>query len=116
MTTHTGTVTCARGWDEPAEIAPVPPSLDGSWEQLMHAAGLPRLYVGAASLRRALGERSERLQRAIGVVYRPEAEHHRHYHLSRLASEFDVIVHVDATRAASVAELAIGSSAPAATG
>jgi erythromycin esterase-like protein len=116
MTTYTGTVTCARGWDEPAQIAPVPPSLDGSWEQLFHASGFPRFYVAAASLRRALGDRSERLQRAIGVVYRPEVERIRHYHRSRLASEFDVIVHVDTSRAANAADVAIGSPAPAAVG
>ena len=41
-----------------------------------------------------------RLQRAIGVVYRPDNERLRHYHLSRLADEFDVVIHVDTTRAA----------------
>jgi erythromycin esterase-like protein len=113
MTTYTGTVTCARGWDEPAEVAAVPPGLDGSWEQLMHAAGYPRFYVGTASLRRALGERAERLQRAIGVVYRPETERLRHYHLARLADEFDVVIHVDATGAATAAEVAEGPPQPA---
>ena len=78
----------------------VPPGLDGSWEQLLHASGYPRFYVGTASLRRAVGARAERLQWAIGVVYRPETERLRHYHLSRLADEFDVVIHVDATRAA----------------
>jgi erythromycin esterase-like protein len=113
MTTHIGAVTCARGWDEPAEVATVPPGLDGSWEQLLHASGYPRFYVGTASLRRAVGERAERLQRAIGVVYRPETERLRHHHLSRLADEFDVVIHVDETRAVTGVEVAKAPPAPA---
>lgn len=115
MTTYAGMVTCASGWDEPAEIAPVPPGLAGSWEHLLHSSGFPRFYVAAASLRRSLGER-EQLQRTIGVVYRPEAERHRHYHLSRLASEFDVIIHIDACRAAHAADIVAGAPMPAAAG
>jgi len=112
MTTYAGTVTCARGWDEPAQIEAVPPSLDGSWEQLLHSAGYPRFWVAGAALRRAVGERAERLQRAIGVVYQAEAERSRHYHLSRLADEFDVVVHVDAGRAAASDDRALGAREP----
>lgn len=113
MTAYGGTVTCARGWDEPAEVATVPPGLDGSWEQLLHACDLPRLYLGTASLRRAVGEGAERLQRAIGVVYKPETERLRHYHLSRLADSFDVVIHVDAIRAASGVDVVEGPQEPA---
>jgi erythromycin esterase-like protein len=112
MTTHTGTVTCARDWDEPPLVARVPPSVDGSWEQLLHAAGYPRFYLAGASLRRGIGERAERLQRAIGVVYRPESERNHHYHLSRLADEFDIVIHVDATSAASAGDREIGLLEP----
>jgi erythromycin esterase-like protein len=101
MIAYGGTVTCARGWDEPAEVATVLPGLDGSWEQLLHGAGYPRFYLGTAALRRAVGECAERLQRTIGVMYRPETERLRHYLRSRLADEFDVVIHVDAIRAAS---------------
>ncbi|HEY0479634.1 MAG TPA: erythromycin esterase family protein [Kofleriaceae bacterium] len=100
MTTHAGTVVCARGWGEPAVVAPVPPSHNASWEQLLHDSGFPRFYVAHAPLRRAFGERAERLQRSIGVVYRPEAEGHQHYHRAHLADEFDVVVHIDACHAA----------------
>jgi len=113
MTAYGGTVTCARGWDEPAEVATVPPGLDGSWEQLLHASGYPRLYLGTASLRRAVGDSAEQLQRAIGVVYRPETERLRHYHLSRLADEFDVVIHVDATRAVTGVDAVEGPQQPA---
>jgi erythromycin esterase-like protein len=107
MTTYTGEVTCATGWDEPPAVEPVPPSLDGSWEQLLHSAGYPRFYVAAPSLRREVGERVERMQRAIGVVYRSDAERSRHYHLSRLADEFDIVVHVDTCSAATAADRAL---------
>jgi erythromycin esterase-like protein len=106
-------MTCARGRDEPGEVATVPPGLDGSWEQLLHGSGYPRLYLGTASLRRVVGEGAERLQRAIGVVYRPETERLRHYHLSRLADEFDVVIHVDATRAVTGVDVAEGPGEPA---
>jgi erythromycin esterase-like protein len=112
MMSYGGTVTCARGWDEPAEVAIVPPGLDGSWEQLLHASGYPRCYLGTASLRRAVGERAEQLQRAIGVVYRPETERLRHYHRSRLADEFDVVIHVDTTRAATGVDVVEGPLEP----
>jgi erythromycin esterase-like protein len=113
MLTYRGTVTCARGWDEPAEVATVPPGLDGSWEQLLHAADVPRLYLGAGSLRRAIGEGTERLQRAIGVVYRPETERLRHYHLSRLADEFDLVIHVDEIHAVTGVDVVEGPLEPA---
>ncbi|HEX3482477.1 MAG TPA: erythromycin esterase family protein [Kofleriaceae bacterium] len=112
MTTYGGTVTCARGWDEPAEVATVPPGLDGSWEQLLHGSGYPRFYLGTASLRRAVGDGAERLQRAIGVVYRPETERLRHYHLSRLADAFDVVIHIDATRAVTGVDVIEGPVEP----
>jgi erythromycin esterase-like protein len=100
MIAHTGSVTCAPAWDAPTTAAVLPPSSDDSWEALFHDTGFPRCYVTAGSLRRALGERTERRQRAIGVVYHPEREHERHYHASRLAEAFDVVIHVDTVSAA----------------
>jgi erythromycin esterase-like protein len=47
--------------------------------------------------RRLLGE--ERLERAIGVVYRPETERISHYFSARLPDQFDAILHFDETRA-----------------
>jgi erythromycin esterase-like protein len=105
-------VRSARGWDEPAVAEPVPPSLAGSWEQLLHASGFPRFYVAAPALRRVIGDRAERLQRAIGAVYRPESERHRHYHLSRLADQFDVVVHIDTGQAAMLLDDDIDALAP----
>jgi erythromycin esterase-like protein len=76
----------------------VRPALPGSWEELFHAAELQRFYVTAAAMRRVIGDGAERLQRAIGVIYRPETERRSHYLKARLADEFDLVVHVDVTR------------------
>ncbi len=99
MTTHRGHVIAAYDWEEVAERERVRPALPGSWEELFHETELPRFYVTAAQLRRAVGEHVDRLQRAIGVVYRPETERRSHYLHARIADEFDVIIHVDDTRA-----------------
>jgi len=99
MTTHTGLVRCAHDWDEPAVEGRVPPSLPGSWEALFHTAGLSRFYVTAAALNRSVGERAERLHRTIGVMYRPEAEQRSHHYHTRLADQFDIVLHVDTTHA-----------------
>ena len=44
-----------------------------------------------------------RLQRAIGVIYRPETERQSHYFLARPARQFDAIVHLDRTSAVEAA-------------
>jgi erythromycin esterase-like protein len=99
MTSHTGAVRCAHDWDGQSMAERVQPSLAGSWEALFHDAGLPRFYVTAAALGRAVGDHAERLHRAIGVVYRPATERRSHYYHARLAEQFDVMIHVDATHA-----------------
>ncbi|MDQ3365483.1 MAG: erythromycin esterase family protein [Myxococcota bacterium] len=99
FTTHTGTVECAYDWDEPGKIERVRPSLPGSWEDLLHATRIPRFMLTAPALASVTGEDAERLHRAIGVVYRPESERRSHYYEARLARQYDVIVHVDTTRA-----------------
>jgi len=99
FTTHDGTVECATDWDEPGMLERVRPSLPGSWEELFHAIDVPRFFVTASALARSVGEHANRLHRAIGVVYRPETERRSHYYHARLAEQYDVIVHVDTTRA-----------------
>lgn len=99
FTTHVGTVTAASGWDEPAELMTVRPSLPGSYERLFHDAALPAfvLPMGDPELRSAL--EAPRLERAIGVIYRPETERASHYFTARLPEQFDVVIHIDTTRA-----------------
>ena len=43
--------------------------------------------------------RSERLERAIGVIYRPETERASHYFHARIADQFDAVLHFDETHA-----------------
>ncbi|MGE5181484.1 MAG: erythromycin esterase family protein [Acidobacteriota bacterium] len=98
FTTYEGTVIAADDWDAPPRRHRVRPGLPGSWEELFHAAELPRFYLTAPAMKRVIGDRAERLQRAIGVVYRPETERRSHYLHARLADELDLVIHVDATR------------------
>jgi erythromycin esterase-like protein len=99
LTTHTGSVTAAKNWDEPAERRRVTPSMVGSYERLFHEAGIPRflLLLRDTRVRDALW--TERLERAIGVIYRPESERLSHYFRARLPEQFDAVLHIDETSA-----------------
>jgi len=99
FTTHTGTVTAASDWDEPSERKRVRPSLDGSYERLFHDVGVERFFLLLAepATREALA--TPRLERAIGVIYRPDTERMSHYFRARLPDQFDVVFHIDRTRA-----------------
>lgn len=99
FTTHGGTVTAASDWGGPAQRMIVRPALPGSCEQLLHEVGTSLLldFRGRTDLREALA--TPRLQRAIGVIYRPETERRSHYFLTRLPHQFDVLLHYDVTRA-----------------
>ena len=100
MTTHTGTVTAARAWDAPAELKDVRRSHAGSYERLFHDTGIPDflLRLSEGPVARALSA-PPRLERAIGVIYRPDSERASHYFLASLPGQFDVVVHIDETRA-----------------
>jgi erythromycin esterase-like protein len=100
FTTNTGTVTAASDWDEPAERKQVRPALSGSYEHLFHQVGIPRFYLPLRPETQATVElRKPRLERAIGVIYRPDTERMSHYFYARLPDQFDAIIHVDQTRA-----------------
>jgi erythromycin esterase-like protein len=98
FTTFSGTVTAASDWDEPAERKRVRPALAGSCERLFHEVGVPKFLLPLrGSPPPGMDER--RLERAIGVVYRPGTERQSHYVAARLANQFDAILHYDETRA-----------------
>jgi erythromycin esterase-like protein len=100
FTTHMGTVTAADDWDEPAQRKRVRPSMAGSYEALFHDAGIDRFMLPLRTTDRATeGLRQPRLERAVGVIYRPETERQSHYFHSRLPAQFDVVLHFDETRA-----------------
>ena len=99
FTTHTGTVTAASNWDEPAQRKRVRPSMVGSYERLFHDAGIDQflLLLREGPARDAF--RGDRLERAIGVIYRPEFERLSHYFRARLPEQFDAVFHIDHTMA-----------------
>ena len=99
FSTYQGTVTAASDWDGPAERKRVRPALAGSYEALFHDVGRGRFLVNLADDRAAAALREPRLQRAIGVVYRPETERQSHYFEARLSGQFDAMLHIDETRA-----------------
>jgi erythromycin esterase-like protein len=104
FTTHTGTVTAASNWDEPAALMQVRPSTPGSYERLFHEVGLDSFVL---DLRGPAGDAlvPPRLERAIGVVYRPATERQSHYFSASLSRQFDLVVHIDETRALEPLEL-----------
>jgi erythromycin esterase-like protein len=99
FSTYHGTVTAASDWDEPAERKRVLPALAGSYEALLHEAGTPRYWLDLRDERLEGLRKPRRLERAIGVVYRPETERLSHYFYADLPAQFDVILHFDETRA-----------------
>jgi len=100
FSTHSGTVTAARDWGDVAERRRVRPALGGSYEELFHATGIPRFWLDLRGRNAATSLlRSQRLQRAIGVIYRPETERWSHYFKACLPEQFDALIHFDETRA-----------------
>ena len=98
--TDHGTVAAASDWGAAMEIKQVRPSILRSYEQLCHSTGIPRFLVGL----RAEGELRDRLlepqlERAIGVIYRPETELASHYFMAHLPRQFDEYIWFDETRA-----------------
>jgi erythromycin esterase-like protein len=109
FTTYTGTVTAAGDWDGPAERKWVRPALADSVEELFHEAGEKAFLLSFGHAPRA-GEmlRSARLERAIGVIYRPDTERQSHYFRARVAEQFDAVIHIDETRAVEPLERTAG--------
>ena len=75
------------------------PSIQGSYERLFHDTGFERFLLSMRDedTRQALS--TTRLERAIGVVYKPETERASHYFRARLAEQFDAVIHIDRTTA-----------------
>jgi erythromycin esterase-like protein len=99
FTTHHGTVTAASDWDDPAEQKGVRPALPDSYEALFHDVEIPRFLLTLRGSQVASALRKPRLERAIGVIYRPETERASHYFHAQLADQFDAVIHLDETRA-----------------
>ncbi|UFX44489.1 protein-L-isoaspartate(D-aspartate) O-methyltransferase [Bradyrhizobium sp. 41S5] len=100
--THSGTVAAASEWNGPLEVKTVRPSLPQSYERLCHGTGLARFTLGLrdrGDLCGPAGLGKERLERAIGVIYRPESEMASHYFRANLPRQFDEYVWFDGSSA-----------------
>jgi erythromycin esterase-like protein len=108
FSTHTGTVTAASDWDAPAELKKVVPSRPESFERLFHDTGMERFVLpirGRDNVAMALEQR--RLERAIGVIYRPDTERVSHYFHADIAHQFDAVIHLDRTSAVQPLEYSV---------
>ena len=100
--THSGTVAAASDWDAPMEITTIRPSRPDSYEALFNEAGHARALLDMRhaldpNLRRLLSE--PRLERYIGVIYRPETERWSHYSQASLPDQYDAFVWFNETTA-----------------
>jgi protein-L-isoaspartate(D-aspartate) O-methyltransferase len=97
--THTGTVSAASDWDGEREVKRVVPSRPDSYERLCHHSGVDRFLLDLSDgpLTQRLLE--PRLERFIGVIYRPETERWSHYSEAVLPRQFDAYCWFDETRA-----------------
>jgi erythromycin esterase-like protein len=109
FTTYSGTVTAASDWGESAERKRVQPGLRDSYEELFHELGIPNFLLTIRDhrhLHRQLA--APLLERAIGVIYRPETERWSHYFHARLSEQFNAVIHFDQTRAVEPLERSSG--------
>lgn len=100
MATDRGEVAAADNWDEPMQIKQVRPSRPDSWERLFLRTGIAASLTNwrdNAQLRPALA--TPRLERAIGVIYRPATERQSHYFQAILSEQFDALIWLEQTRA-----------------
>jgi erythromycin esterase-like protein/predicted phosphoribosyltransferase/dienelactone hydrolase len=100
--THSGTVMAASDWDGVAEVKTVRPSRHDSYEAICHESGVARFLLdlrpgGNDPLRSDLS--AARLERYIGVIYRPDTELMSHYSQAILPEQYDGFVWLDQTRA-----------------
>jgi erythromycin esterase-like protein len=117
FTTHHGSVTAATDWGGPAECKSVRPALPGSVELLFYDSGLGRFLLPLRSAPQAARElREPQLERAIGVIYRPETERQSHYFQARLSEQFDAVLHFDETSAVLPLERFAPAEPPALSG
>jgi protein-L-isoaspartate(D-aspartate) O-methyltransferase len=99
--TNTGTVAAASNWDGPMEIKQVRPAIPGSYERCCHESGIAAFCL---DLRQPHSEATQslgrpHLERAIGVIYRPETELASHYFQAVLPAQFNEYIWFDTSSA-----------------
>ncbi|GGI90132.1 erythromycin esterase family protein [Legionella impletisoli] len=96
FSTYEGTVAAASNWDAPVERKKVVPGMEGSYEALFHDLKYDQFFlklIDNKDIEHYL--KIPRLERAIGVIYRPETERMSHYFFTKLPYQFDGIIHFD---------------------
>jgi erythromycin esterase-like protein len=100
FTTHTGTVAAATDWGAEVERKRVNDSIRGSYERLFHEVGLAEFMLVFRDTPRVIQPTiDQRLERAIGVIYRPRTERLSHYFEASAPRQFDAVIHIDTTSA-----------------
>jgi erythromycin esterase-like protein len=100
FTTYTGTVTAASDWGGIAERKRVRPGMEDSYELMFHDVGIPKFLLVIRRNRDLVEQlKPAHLERAIGVIYRPDTERWSHYFHASLSQQFDAVIHFDETRA-----------------
>jgi protein-L-isoaspartate(D-aspartate) O-methyltransferase len=97
--THTGVVAAASEWGGPIEFKRIRPSHPESYERICHESLVKRFLLPLQTVEKRLRRElsSPRLERAIGVIYRPETELHSHYFQASLPRQFDEFIWFDET-------------------
>jgi erythromycin esterase-like protein len=98
--TYHGRVLAAPEWGARGRVYDLRPALSGSYGQLFHTAGIPAFSLvlrGNGEASAELG--SERLERAVGVIYQPQTERMSHYFEARLSGQFDASIFFDRSEA-----------------
>jgi erythromycin esterase-like protein len=110
FSTYSGTVTAASSWGGTAERKRVRPGLPHSLEELFHCVSSSAflLCLGERELEAVPALAEPRLQRAIGVIYKPESERQSHYFHVRLREQFDAMIHIDRSHALEPLEPGVG--------
>ncbi len=100
--TDHGTVAAASEWGGPMEVKQVQPSHIDSYEHVCHEVHADNFLLPLRKPIKEVTHRellAERLERAIGVIYRPETELQSHYFYASLPRQFDEYIWFDETRA-----------------
>jgi protein-L-isoaspartate(D-aspartate) O-methyltransferase len=100
--THDGTVAAAHNWGAEVQVMQVRPSNEQSYERLCHDSAVSNFLLPLHDPQREIvrSELSEsRLERAIGVIYRPQTELQSHYFQAILPEQFDEYIWLDRTQA-----------------
>jgi erythromycin esterase-like protein len=98
FSTDRGAVMAADDWGDPPRVKTIVPARSDSWERVLLDAGRPRALVDWRKDADLAGELAvRRLERAIGVIYRPETERWSHYFDAHLSRQFDAIAWFEET-------------------